>query len=381
MKHLIPFAILALCHCKSDKQAGGGAAPAMPVMVAHPVLRTVALTEVYTGRFTPVEEVDLQARVSGYLESVHFTEGQKIEKGDLMFRIDPRVFDAALSRAEAGQKQALARLGLAESNFATAEKLVKQSAVSREEYNTRESELAQANADLLAAEANLRSARLDREFADVHAPISGIAGRFNVTVGNFVSGGSAAATMLTSIVPHNPIYCNFEVDERRVLQFTRMFFEGGTGGREGEPLKVEIAVSDRQEFEFQGIVDFAENQLDRQTATLRIRAKVGNENEFLTPGLFARVRVPIGKPAERLLVKDSALGFDQDKRFAWVLKKDNSVEKRYVETGTLEGELRIITGGVGEDELIAVSGIQLLRPGMPFAPTTVPMLAADAANQ
>ncbi len=163
----------------------------MPVSVAHPVLKTIALTETYTGRFTPIEEVDLQARVSGYLESAHFTEGQKIEKGDLMFRIDPRIFDAALSRAEAGQKQAVARLGLAESNFATSQKLVKQSAVSREEFNTRESELAGANADLLAAEATLRTAKLDREFADVHAPITGIAGRFNVTVGNFVSGGTA----------------------------------------------------------------------------------------------------------------------------------------------------------------------------------------------
>jgi len=353
----------------------------MPVMVAHPVLKTVALTEIYTGRFTPFEEVDLQARVSGYLESVHFTEGQKIETGDLMFRIDPRVFDAALSRAEAGQKQAVARLGFSVSDTATTEKLVKQNAVSQEEFNTRESELAGANADVLAAGANLRTAKLDREFADVHAPISGIAGRFNVTVGNFVTGGMAGATLLTTIVPHNPIYCNFEVDERRVLEFTRMFFEGETGGREGEKMKVGIAVSDRDEFEFKGVVDYTENQLDRETATLQIRAKVENENEFLTPGLFARVRVPIGEPAERLLVKDAALGFDQDKRFAWVLKKDNTVEKRYVETGTLEGDLRIITGGVEKDELIAISGIQLLRPGMPFAPTTVPMIAEEAAQR
>lgn len=375
MKHLLlTLPLLALCQCGSDKKADGPP-PAMPVSVAHPVLKTIALTETYTGRFTPIEEVDLQARVSGYLESAHFTEGQKIEKGDLMFRIDPRIFDAALSRAEAGQKQAVARLGLAESNFATSQKLVKQSAVSREEFNTRESELAGANADLLAAEATLRTAKLDREFADVHAPITGIAGRFNVTVGNFVSGGTANATQLTTIVPHDPIYCNFEVDERRVLEFTRMFFEGKAGGREGQQMKVEIAVSDRDEFEFQGVVDYAENQLDRQTATLQIRAKVENNNEFLTPGLFARVRVPIGDPTERLLVKDAALGFDQDKRFAWIMKPDNTVEKRFVETGTLDGDMRIITGGIEKQELIAISGIQMLRPGMPFAPTTVPMVA------
>ena len=373
MRYLLPFALLALTQCDSDK-TNGDAPPPTPVMVANPILKTVALTETYTGRFTPVEEVDLQARVSGYLESVHFSEGQEVKEGDLMFSIDPRVFDAALSRAEAGQKQAVARLGLAESNFATSEKLVKQSAVSKEEFNTRESELAQAQADILVAEANLRTARLDREFADVHAPISGIAGRFNVTVGNFVSGGSAGATLLTTIVPHDPIYCNFEVDERRVLQFTRLFFEGEAGGREGKQSEVEIAVSDRDEFEFKGTINFAENQLDRETATLQMRALVENKNKFLTPGLFARVRVPVGEPVERLLVKDAALGFDQDKRFAWIMNADNTVEKRYVETGPLEGNLRIITGGLENEDLIAVSGIQLLRPGMPFAPKTVPMI-------
>lgn len=158
----------------------------------------------------------------------------------------------------------------------------------------------------------------------------------------------AGATLLTTIVPHDPIYCNFEVDERRVLEFTRMFFEGKSGGREGEQIKVDIAVSDKDEFEFHGVVDYTENQLDRETATLQIRAKVENENEFLTPGLFAR--------------------------FAWVLKEDNTVEERYVETGTLEGDLRIITGGVEKDELIAVSGVQLLRPQFPLAPATVPMV-------
>lgn len=371
MKYLFPLAVLALAGCKSDKQADGPP-PAMPVQAAHPELKTIALTETYTGRFTPVEEVDLQARVSGYLEAVHFTEGQKIEKGDLMFSIDPRVFDAALARAEAMEQQANARLSLAKSNYATSEKLVKQSAVSQEEFNTRKSELAQATADLSAAKAALRSAKLDREFADIHAPISGIAGRFNVTVGNFISGGSAGATLLTTIVPHDPIYCNFEVDERRVLQFTRLFLDGQNGGRDGEQAEVEIAVSDRDEFEFKGVINFAENQLDRDTATLQLRALVKNENEFLTPGLFARVRVPIGEPEERLLVRDAALGFDQDKRFAWIVKGE-SVERRYVETGPLEGSMRIVTGGLSADEQVVISGIQMLRPGAMIQPQVVAM--------
>lgn len=377
MRYFIPIALIALTQCNSNKQAAGGSPPPMPVQVAKPVLKTVALTEIYTGRFTPVEQVDLQARVSGYLESVHFTEGQKVKKGDLMFRIDPRVFDAALARAEAMQKQAVARLALAGSNFKTADNLVKQKAVSREEFNTRESELAQAEADLLAAEANLRSARLDREFADVHAPISGIAGSFNVTPGNFISGGGAGGTLLTTIVHHHPIHCDFEIDERRVLQFARLFSAGKSGGREGKQPEVDIAVSDRDEFEFKGRIDFAENRLDTGTATLRIRAKVENEDEFLTPGMFARVRVPIGEPQERLLVRDEALGFDQDKRFAWVVKEGGALDRRFVETGDLTDGMRVVTSGLSAEEMIAVSGIQLLRPGAMVAPTTVPMTTAE----
>ena len=159
-----------------------------------------------------------------------------------------------------------------------------------------------------------------------------------------------------------------------MLQFTRLFFKGQAGGREGKQSAVEIAVSDRDEFEYKGVINFAENQLDRNTATLQIRALVENENEFLTPGLFARVRVPVGEPTERLLVRDAALGFDQDKRFAWVIKKDNTVARTYVETGSLEGSMRIITSGITADDQIAVSGIQLLRPGVPLSPTTVPMI-------
>ncbi|WP_411826284.1 efflux RND transporter periplasmic adaptor subunit [Luteolibacter sp. AS25] len=373
MKRLLILPLLLLTQCKKDEQAGG-APPAMPIQVAHPILQEIALTETYTGRFTPIEEVALQARVSGYLESVHFVEGQKVKKGDLMFKIDSRVFDAAAAITEASVKQAEARLSLAKSSLDRSTNLVEKGAVSKEEFDTRTSELAQAEADLFSAQAGLRSAKLDQEFAEIHAPISGVAGNFNVTVGNFISGGTAGGTQLTTIVPHHPIHCTFEVDERRVLQFTRLFFEDKTNGRNGEGPEVEIAVSDSDSFDFKGKIDFSENQLDRSTATLQMRALVQNEDEFLTPGLFAQVRVPVGQPSDKLLIKDAALGFDQDKRFAWVLKEDNTVEKRYLQTGQLSGDLRIITDGLTKEDQVAVSGIQLLRPQVPVAPTTVPMV-------
>ncbi len=370
---ILLFAALLLTQCKPKQDETAGAPPPMPVEVASPETKTIALKEIYTGRFSPVEEVKLQARVSGYLESVHFKEGQKINKGDLMFRIDPRVFDAAQTRAEAVQKQAIAKLDLAKSTLKRAENLVSQNAISKEEFDTRKSELAQAEADLLVAEADLRSAKLERELADIQAPISGIAGRFNVTVGNFISGGSANSSPLTTIVPHNPIYCNFEVDERRVLQMTRMFLKGDSNGREGTQANVEIALSDRDDFEFKGVINFTENQLDRSTATLQMRAIIENKDGLLTPGLFARVRVPVGAPEERLLVRDAALGFDQDKRFAWVLLSNNMLERRFVVIGILDGNMRIINGGLNKGEKIAISGLQLLRPNMPIQPIDAPM--------
>lgn len=363
-------ASLLLISCgESDSGQQGGPPPAFPVQVANPIQQEVALTETFTGRFIPIEEVDLRARVSGYIESVHFEEGKKVKKGDLMFTIDPRMFDAKLAAAEAGVAQAEARVKLAESNMKRTDKLVKSNAVSGEEADIRRSEFAQAKADLLAAQASADASSLDREYSEVRAPISGIAGKFEVTPGNFISGGTPGSDLLTTIVPHSPIHCVFEVDERQVLQFTRMFFQGKTDGRGGEQPTVEIAVSDSDEFEFTGKIDFADNQLDESTATNRLRAIVENENEFLTPGLFARVRVPIGEPFEAILVRDDALGFDQSKRFAWVVQEDGTVKRKFVEVGNLEGEMRIIKEGLGTGDTIVVSGIQLLRDGMPVEAT------------
>lgn len=353
----------------------GGGAPsspkpqAFPVRVAAPVQREIQQSEVYTGRFAPVEQVELRARVSGYVMSVHFDEGQKIKKDQLMFQIDPRPFDAAKAAAEARVEQAMARVSLSSNNLVRAENLVKKNAISREEADIRRSEFAQAQADLLAAKAGLRQASLDREFADVKAPIAGIASRYLATPGNFISGGAPGSTLLATLVPHSPIHCYFEVDERQVLRFTRMFFKGQAEGRSGERPKVDIAVSDSDTFEFKGEVDFVENRLDASTATFQLRALVKNENEFLTPGLFAKVRIPVGPPMQAILVPDHALGFDQSRRFAWALQDDNTVSRKYVEVGGRQGEQRIVNSGLATDDRIVVSGIQLLRDGMPVAPS------------
>ncbi|MEM7600043.1 MAG: efflux RND transporter periplasmic adaptor subunit [Verrucomicrobiota bacterium] len=369
----LPLSTILLAACGGGEQAGGPPPGDFPVQIAHPIVKSVTLTEVYTGRFVPCEEVELRARVSGYLESVHFEEGQKVKKGDLMFQIDPRPFDAMVDAASAEVKQAEARLELAEANMRRVASLADTGAISEEETDIRGSEVTQAQADLLAANAQLAAVSLDREFADVEAPISGIADRFEVTPGNFITGGGIGATMLTTIVPHDPIHCVFEVDERTILEFTRMYFDNLAPGRSGEPLEAEVAVSDSEEYEFSGTIDFSENQLDAETATAQLRVLVENDDEFLTPGLFAKVRLTAGKPFDATLVRDSALGFDQSMRFAWVLQEDGSVKRSFVEVGRLDGEFRIITSGLEQGAKIVVSGIQLLQDGMKVAPTEVPM--------
>ena len=376
MKTIIPLlSLLSLCtlvSCGPEKPPEEK--KAMAVKVAKPISKMYKPTDIYTGRFVPIEEVDLRPRVSGVIDSLHFEEGKQVEKGDLICRIDPRLFEARVASANAGLAQAESKLRLAQSSLKRAEKLIKKNAIAQEEFDIRDSEVTQAEADVLAAKATLRTADLDREFADVRAPISGIAGKKEVTPGNYVTGGSSEGTILTKIIPHSPIHCVFEVDERRVLQFTRMYFKGDVGGREGESPPVEIAVSDSDKFEFEGKIDFSENELTPGTATLQIRAIVENKDEFLTPGLFARVRSPVGEPSEKLFVREAALGFDLSKRFAWVLKDDNTVERRYVETGNLVDDLRIIESGLTADDKVAVSGIQLLRPGVPLDPSEIPMV-------
>lgn len=361
------LSILMLPSCR-EEAAAGGPPPAMPVQVASPVRETVALTRTFTGRFVPVEMVELRSRVSGYIDEVLFTEGEEIEKGELMVRIDPDLFDAEVARTQALLKQAEAAEILAKGKLDRAKELTESNAIAREELEVRANEFARAQADIQVAKANLQRAKLNRSYTEIHSPISGITSNMEITAGNYISGGLLGSDVLTTIIPHSPIFCEFEVDEQQVLEFTRLYFEGRTGGRGGESPEVEIGLSDSDEFQFKGALTFGDNRLDESTATMRLRVTLENEDKFLTPGLFARVRIPVGKPAELQLVQDAALGFDQSKRFAWVLKEDNTLERRYVETGDLHGEMRVVVSGLQDDEQIAISRIQLLRPGVPIEP-------------
>jgi RND family efflux transporter MFP subunit len=339
------------------------APPPPNVTVANPLQKEITDWNEYTGRLTAVESVEVRPRVSGHIASIHFVEGQEVREGALLFVIDKRPFQAEVNRAEARLSQAKAAQSLANANLERAKKLASTQVISKEEADVRVSEAMQADADVEQAIAQLDSANLQLGFTDVRSPITGIAGRHLVTRGNVVQGGSGEGTLLTTIVPHNPIYVYFEADEAAVISAIRRYFAGtqpGRGDRASRPVEMQLA--DEKNFPHKGEIDFVDNQLDPASNTLEMRGRFENADRFFTPGMFARVRVPSGGPQQALLVPEEAIVSDLTARFLWVLKSDGTVERRPVELGGRQGDLRVVRSGVAVEDKVVIKGIQTLRP-------------------
>ncbi len=361
-------AVLLFSGCQEEAPPPGQP-QALDIDVADPEVKSLIEWSYFTGRLEAVESVEVRARVSGYLQSVNFEEGQLVNKGDLLFEIDPRPFQAEVNLAKARVAQAEAAKTLTDANKKRAENLIQTNSISQEQLDIRHSEALQADADLIAAQAELEAAELDLEFTKIKAPISGIAGRYGLTEGNLVQGGSAQATLLTTIVPQDPIYVTFDVDENSYLEGMRKILSGELPGRaQNGNIPVEIQLSDETEFSRRGMINFKDNRLNPGTATMHVRGLLENPDGFLTPGMFARVRTPASREEERLLVPDLAVQTDQELKFVWVVSPDNTAERRTVEVGPLQQNLRIIRSGLEPGERVAVSGIQFLQPGMPVAP-------------
>lgn len=352
-------ATFALSGCSESESAAAPQAPT--VTVATPQVKEVTEWSEYTGRLEAVETVEVRPRVSGYIDSIRFAEGQKVKAGDLLAIIDPRPFQAQVNRLKAQVAQAEAAQQLAETNLTRAKRLIENRAISQEELDVRSSESRQTEADLEAAKAELAAAQLDLDFTRVTAPIDGIVDRHLITAGNLVD----PSTMLTTIVPHSPIYAYFEVDERSFLRDLRR--HGSTLGSSGS-VRAEMGLDDEQGFPHEGVINFTGNQLNPNTATITLRALFKNEDEFLTPGLFARVRIPAGKPDDALLIPDAAIGSDQSLKYVWVIGKDNLPERRTLELGPKFEGKRIVRSGLQADDQIVVNGIQYVRPGAPVNP-------------
>jgi RND family efflux transporter MFP subunit len=352
--------------------AGCARTPAAPavsvptsVTVSYPVEREVTDFADFTARTAAVDSVEVRARVWGYLDKVNFQEGALVKKGDVLFEIDPRTYQAAVDQAQALVIQAEAQLRFKESQFRRHEKLVSKAAISREEFEQVQSERDVAAATIGSYKADLRQRQLDLDFTKVLAPISGRISRMLVTEGNLVqSGQNGGGTLLTTLVSVDPIYAYFDVDEHTVLRVRQLIREGKVrSAREVEWL-VSLGLANEEGFPHHGTINFVDNQVNPKTGTLRLRGIFPNSDQTLDPGFFGRVRVPIGQPHDAVLVTDRAIDNDQGQKIVYVLNEKNEVAARSVRTGALHDGLREITSGLKPGERVVVTGLQQVRPGM-----------------
>jgi membrane fusion protein, multidrug efflux system len=352
--------ILLLTSCNRQHAPTSPSPP--KVTVSQPVVRELIEWDEYTGRLEPVETVEVRARVNGYLDSTHFKEGAIVKKGDLLFVIDPRPYQADLDNAEAALKLARARLELAQNNQARAKKLLSARAISQEEADTRASDERVARATVEQSEASVQTAKLNVEFTRVIAPISGRISRKLITEGNLINGGTGG-TLLTNIVSLDPIYCYAEADEQSFLKYTRLAREGKRPSSREVRNPAYLSLADETGFPHKGYIDFVDNRLDSNTGTITGRGVFTNPDLTLTPGLFARVRIPGSGKYKAILLPDEAIVSNQSQKYLFVVNDKNTVEQRSVKLGPIVGGLRIIREGIKPQDWVIVNGVQRARPG------------------
>ena len=367
------------------RAARGESAPPPPpppqVTVAAAIGREVTDWDEFTGHLEAVDVVDVRPRVSGYIDRVAFDEGAEVRKGDVLFVIDPRPYAAEVARAEAELARARTHSELARSEVDRAKRLVAAQAISREEFESRTSASSEGDAEVRAAEAALRTARLNLEWTTVRSPISGRVGRAMVTPGNLVQASAASAPPLTTVVSLDPIYVYFDRDEQTYLddaELARQSVKDGERRSAGQPAHMGLANEDG--FPHAGTIDFVDNRLDPVAGTIRARAVFPSHDHRLTPGLFARVKIAGSGKYAATLVQDAAVATDQDRKFVFVLKPDSTVEYRAVTLGPLSDGLRVVKAGLKPGERVVVKGLQRIRSGVKVSAAEAPMVA-DSVEQ
>ena len=363
-------ALLVLAGCLERQSAVPAPSPPPPpaVTVANPLLQTVVEWDEYTARLEAVKSVEIRARVSGYLETIHFREGSLVNEGDLLFVIDPRPFEAELKRLEAELVQAQAAEENALTQFRRAERLRTNNSISEEEYQLRLTNRRATAADVQSARAAIESARLNLEFTQVRAPIEGRISRSFVTEGNLVQGGSGEATPLTTIVSIDPIHAYFEASERAYLKYARLSQSGQRPSSRDTSNPVYLRLADEEGFPHRGHMDFVDNLLDRDTGTMTGRAIFPNPESLLTPGLFARLRLPGSGVKQALLIPDAAIGSDQTEKFVYMVDDNNTVHYRKIQVGSIVHGLRVVHEGLRADDRIVVVGLMRVFPGSTVTP-------------
>jgi RND family efflux transporter MFP subunit len=370
---LVPGLCLALAGCAGPPAEGPAAAPP-PVTVSYPVEREVTDYADFTARTAAVDSVELRARVSGYLDKVNFKAGALVTKGEVLFEIDPRTYLAALKQAEANLASVEARVKRLDADFARAQRLIGTGAITREEYDKIVGDRGEAAASQAALKAAVERAKLDLDFTKVAAPVSGRISRYFVTVGNLVQAGDlTGGTLLTTIVSVDPMYAYFDVDEHTVLRVKQLIREGKAGTPDDVEIPVWLGLANEVGHPHRGVINFIDNQVNPRTGTLKVRGVFPNKDEALSPGYFARVRVPIGVAHKALLITERALDTDQGQKVVYVVDGDNKVASRPVRLGALQDGLREITDGLEAGERVIVNGLQQVRPGLTVEPNLVDM--------
>jgi membrane fusion protein, multidrug efflux system len=358
------FAMMAaLSSCNQQPQAP--APPPLPVTIAKPVQKDIIEWDEYTGRTDAVESVNITPRVSGYIDNITFKAGDLVNKGDLLFVIDPRPYQAALDQASAQLRQAQANQQLQDANFARQDRLRQTGVIAKEDFDTALSNKNQAAAQVLADQAAVESAKLNLSFTQITSPVIGRIGRELVTTGNLVQ---ADSTLLTNIVSVDPIYAYFNVDERSVLKYQRQVREGRLADARYAQVPVYLQVENEKGFPHQGVIDFINNQFNSSTGTLQVRGLFPNATGFLIPGAFVRVRVAGSPMHQALLITDRAVSTDQGTKFVLVAGAENVVAVRPVELGPEVDGLRVVRSGLKGDEQVIINGIVNAKPGSKVSP-------------
>jgi len=367
---LAGLAAFSLVGCgPSASQAAPAVAPAggPPVTASAVIERSVDETQEFSGRLEAVERVDIRARVGGFITSVNFKPGSLVNKGDVLFVIDTRPFQAEANRAEAAAISAKAKVDLARLELTRSEKLVADKAIAQRELDSASSSVKELDANARAAQASLETARLNLAYTKVTAPISGRVSKAEITAGNLVD----PTAILTSVVSNKDIYATFDGDEATYLRVSKQ-------AHDGKAVPVNVGLVGETGFPHEGKLEFVDNQLDSRTGSVRMRATFENKDGSMAPGLFARVQIGGGGAKNALLITDRAVGTDQSRKFVFVVDKDGKAEYRAVTLGPVVDGLRVVRTGLKAGEKIVVNGLQRVRPGAPITAQTVPMVAVEA---
>lgn len=360
--------LVAACGDSGNKQA---APPPPAVTVANPVKQKISDFDEYVGRFVAVDSVEVRARVSGYLEKVHFTDGQNVKEGDLLFTIDKRPFQNSLDQARATLAQAKANLAYAEADLVRGQQLVRDKTITEQTFEQRLQAKRTAEATVQANEALVRQAELDLQFTELRAPVAGRIGDRRISPGNLITGGLTGNTsLLATIVSGDPIRFEFTFDEGSFLRYERIARNGGDIASRGAGVPVALKLIDEGDFGHRGRMDFIDNAIDRSTGTIRGRAVFRNLDGIFTPGMFARVQVPASPPYETLLVPDVAIGTEQVRKFVYVVGPDNTVSQKFLILGQSSDHLRVVKEGLLPDDRVIVNGMVRAKPGAKVTPQT-----------